>query len=285
MVALIILGILALLIFLICMITVGVDLRYIGGELTVFAKLCGFLLQIYPKRKKSEKPKEEKPPEKPKPKEEPEKKPKKQKKKKKKKDPGLMIDGYEVIDVLKKLLEGLGKFSKGIDVDTFLLHYVAAGNDPYNTARIFAFVNALLSALAPVCAERFSCRHPDVWTDIDFTETKMKLDVEIAVVLRVGAVFAMLFTILFGVLGILIRNKWNWFVLKHTDREEYEFRVRNPGLATKLIRSILEKDDAPEEAPDKAAAEEGSAPAIPDAMESGEDKQEIIEEERKPSNG
>ena len=83
MLALIILGILAVLIFLICMITVGVDVEYVGGELTVSAKICGFLLQLIPRRKPAPE-KKEKPPEEPKPEK---KKPKKSAKRKRRKAP------------------------------------------------------------------------------------------------------------------------------------------------------------------------------------------------------
>ena len=72
------------------------------------------------------------------------------------------------------------------------------------------------------------------------------MDVEIAVVLRVGAVFAMVNTVLFGTLGILIRNKWEWFRLKHFDREEYEFRLENPSIVTKMIRSAISSEDGQE---------------------------------------
>ena len=176
-----------------------------------------------------------------------------------------MIAGDELIDLLKKLFQGLGKFTKGINVDRFLLHVVVSGKDPYNTAMIFAYLNALLSALAPVCAMRFKCKDPDVWTDIDFNSGKWLTDVEIAVVLRIGAVFAMVFTVLFGALGILIRNRWEWFRLKHFDKEEYKFRIENPGIVTKLIRSVLSKQDGEENVE--------------------EDNQEITEQERTASNG
>ena len=150
-----------------------------------------------------------------------------------------------------------------------MLHLVVAGKDPYNTARIFAYLNAVLSSLAPVCAQRFHCKDPDVWTDIDFNSGKWLTDVEIAVVLRIGALFAMLFTILFGVLGVLIRNKWEWFRLKHFDREEYKFRLENPGIVTKLIRSLLSKEDGPEQ----------------NSENLNENKQENTQQERTASNG
>ena len=258
MLALKIIGIIVLIIFLICQIRVGADIDYTGGNLRISAKFCGLLLQIYPRKaskpeeeKKAEPEKEQKPPK--------EKKPKRDKKKKKEKSgPGLMISGDEILELLKKVLEGLGKFSRGFHVDRFKLHWIIALRDPSDTARLFGFVNASLCSLAPVCAERFPCSDVDVWTDVDFTSAQMKLDFGIAVVLRIGAVFSMLFTILFGALGILIRNKIYWWKLKRTDPEEYRFQVENPGLVTKLLRAVMEKSS--EEKPAQDAPSQDTPP-------------------------
>ncbi len=256
--ALKIIGIIVLIIFLICQIRVGADIDYTGGNLRISAKFCGLLLQIYPRKaskpkeeKKAEPEKEQKPPK--------EKKPKRDKKKKKEKSgPGLMISGDEILELMKKVLEGLGKFSRGFHVDRFKLHWIIALRDPSDTARLFGFVNASLCSLAPVCAERFPCSDVDVWTDVDFTSAQMKLDFGIAVVLRIGAVFSMLFTILFGALGILIRNKIYWWKLKRTDPEEYRFQVENPGLVTKLLRAVMEKSS--EEKPAQDAPSQDTPP-------------------------
>ena len=300
-----------LVILLLCQIRAGADISFVDQKLAVSVKFCGLLLQIYP-RKAPRTPKPEKQEEKPKPAEKPEKekKPKKTKPKKEKTGPGFMISNDEVIDLLKKVLKGLGRFYNGFHVDRFLLHWLAAGKDPYDTARLFAAVNGILSALAPYCAERFHCRNTDVRTAVDFTVSEMKLDFGIAVVLRLGAVFDMLFTILFGVIGILIRNKLYWVRLKRSDPEEYAFQVENPSLATKLIRSVLEKKNSPEkENPEQSKAEEAISGQNPEAGEatseqnpetekadSGQTPEEpppqpLLEEnlqkeqERKPTNG
>ena len=268
--ALKIIGIIVLIIFLICQIRVGADIDYTGGNLRISAKFCGLLLQIYPRKaskpkeeKKAEPEKEQKPPK--------EKKPKRDKKKKKKEKsgPGLMISGDEILELLKKVLEGLGKFSRGFHVDRFKLHWIIALRDPSDTARLFGFVNASLCSLAPVCAERFPCSDVDVWTDVDFTSAQMKLDFGIAVVLRIGAVFSMLFTILFGALGILIRNKIYWWKLKRTDPEEYRFQVENPGLVTKLLRAVMDKSS--EEKPSQDAPSQGVPPQddLPEKSDEG----------------
>ena len=284
--ALKIIGIIVLIIFLICQIRVGADIDYTGGNLRISAKFCGLLLQIYPRKaskpkeeKKAEPEKEQKPPK--------EKKPKRDKKKKKKEKsgPGLMISGDEILELLKKVLEGLGKFSRGFHVDRFKLHWIIALRDPSDTARLFGFVNASLCSLAPVCAERFPCSDVDVWTDVDFTSAQMKLDFGIAVVLRIGAVFSMLFTILFGALGILIRNKIYWWKLKRTDPEEYRFQVENPGLVTKLIRSFLEKKEEPETESAESPHAEADGFLSEPALQPQNDTNTITEQERKPTNG
>ena len=124
-----------------------------------------------------------------------------------------------------------------------------------------------------------------VRTDIDFTADRMTLDFGIAVVLRIGAVFSMLFTILFGVIGILIRNKLYWAKLKRIDPEEYRFQVENPGLVTKLIRSFLEKKEEPETESAESPHAEADGFLSEPALQPQNDTNTITEQERKPTNG
>ena len=58
--ALIIIGIIALIIFLIMMIPVGADIGYENGQLSLSAKVMGLFLQILPKEEKEKKPKKRK---------------------------------------------------------------------------------------------------------------------------------------------------------------------------------------------------------------------------------
>ena len=94
-----------------------------------------------------------------------------------------------------------------IRVDRFMLHYTAAGDDPYDTALIYGYVNGALSSLAPLCRKKFKVRDADVRTDVDFTADSMSVDFVIAVTMRIGQIFEGLFIIAFGALGIIIKNK------------------------------------------------------------------------------
>ena len=200
MVGLIILGVIVAIIAAIMLVPVGADVSYIDGELKVSAKVCGILLQLIPKQPVDEMAQKHK-------------KPKKEKKKKPPKDPNkpakklnLNFNRDELLALVNAALKGLGKFGK-ITVDRFLLHFVSGGNDPYNTAMTYNYVNAALSSLAPLCKTRFIVKDADVWTDVDFTADKMNIDFALCIVIRIGQAARAGLAVAFGALKILIRNK------------------------------------------------------------------------------
>ena len=220
MVGLIILGVIIAIIVAIMLVPVGADVAYEGGELRLSAKVCGVLLQLIPKPPADEtKPKKEKKP----------KKPKKQKKQpeeqaqtgeeKPKKKLNLDFSMDEIMGLVKSVLRGLGRFGRKLSVDRFLLHYTAAGKDPCNTAMTFGYVNGALTTLAPICRRSFDAKDVDVWTDVDFTTEKTKVDFGVALTIRIGQIFGVVFTILFGALGILIKHKFRKFREKRANKK------------------------------------------------------------------
>ena len=220
MVGLIILGVIVAIIVAIMLVPVGADVAYEGGELRLSAKVCGMLLQLIPKPPADEtKPKKEKKPKKPKKKK---KQPEEQaqtgeEKPKKKLDLDFSMD--EILGLVKSVLRGLGRFGRKLSVDRFLLHYTAAGKDPYNTAMTFGYVNGALTTLAPICRRTFDTKDVDVWTDVDFTTEKMKVDFGVALTIRIGQIFGVVFTILFGALGIFIKHKFRKFKEKRANKK------------------------------------------------------------------
>lgn len=202
MIALIIIGIIVLLIALIMLIPVGADIGYENGELKVSAKACGILMPLYPKPPEEEK--EEK-----KEKEQKEEKKAAQKKPAKEKKPLTLpkFSKEEMLELAKAGIGAVGKFGRKLKVDRFLLHYTAAGNDPYNTAMTFSYVNVALSSLAPMCAKRFTVKDCSVWTDIDFTKDKTEIDFGLAMSIRIGQILAIVIGVGFKVLSIMKRNK------------------------------------------------------------------------------
>ena len=248
MVGLIILGVIVAIIVVLMLVPVGADVAYEGGELRLSAKVCGMLLQLIPKPPADEtKPKKEKKP----------KKPKKQKKRpeaqaqtgeekpKKKLDLDFSMD--EILGLVKSVLRGLGRFGRKLSVDRFLLHYTAAGKDPYNTSMTFVYVNGALTTLAPICRRTFVAKDVDVWTDVDFTTEKTKVDFGVALTIRIGQIFGVVFTILFGVLGIFIKHKFRKFKEKRANKkagipENADAAAENMEDKTKNIQAVERTD-------------------------------------------
>ena len=228
-VAWILVGLVLLILAVVLLVPIGADVGYIGGEFRLAARMDGLAYQLLPKKpadpnkpkkeKKPKKPKKEKPPKEPKPKEEA--KPKKKRK--------LNFTKEELFELVKKAINGLGKFGK-LTVRRFMLHYTAAGQDPYNTAMTFGYVNWALSTLAPICAKDFRVTGDvDVWTDVDFTTDKMSVDFELSVTLRLIQVVHMALAVAFGALSVLIKNK---------------LRLRREA---KLAKKSADAEQAPEE--------------------------------------
>ena len=238
-VAWIILGLLLLIILLVLFVPIGADVAYVDGEFSLAARADGLAIQLLPrkpedpnkpKKKKKEKkpkePKEEKPKE-----EEPE----------KEKGSGfkLPFNLEEIFELLQKSLRALGKFGK-ITVRRFMLHYIAAGDDPYKTAVTFNYVNAALSTLAPISAEKFRITEDvDVWTDIDFTTEKMKIDAAASVTLRLIQLVRVGLAAGFGALGVLIKS---WLRRRREAREA----KKNPSVEHDEVMDIeleIQKND------------------------------------------
>ena len=203
-VAWILVGLVLLILAVVLFVPIGADVGYVSGVFKLAVRADGFAYQLLPKKPEdpNKPPKEEKP----KKKEEPpkEEKPKEEKPKKKL---NLSFTKEEIFELIKRAINGLGKFGK-LTVRHFMLHFTAAGEDPYNTARTLGYVNWALSTLAPICARKFkiTCK-PDVWTDANFIADKMSVDLEVSVTLRLIQVVRMALAVGWGVVVVLIKNK------------------------------------------------------------------------------
>ena len=247
MVGWIILAVLVGLITLVMMVPIGADLRYEDEVICVSAKAAGFKIQLIPKKKREPKP--EKPEEQPKP----ESKPKDEKPKKEKKKRSLSLNAEEILDLLKVVLKGFGRFGRKFKVERFVLHWTAAGSDPYLVARTFSVVNAGLSQLAPICTERFHCRDSSVWTDIDFVSDRMFFEFGLTMTIRIGQIVGTGLRIGAGALMIILRSK------RRVKREEKEnqqalekWLAEHPEDAARYQAELEEQRKAEEEAAQKA---------------------------------
>lgn len=213
-----ILGLLALVIVIALVIPIGAHVCYMEEEFSLSARIASLSIKLLPKRAKDEAEAAEAKPDKPKK----EKKPKAPKAEGEEKNilKKLSLSMDELLEIVKKLFRGLGKFGK-FKVYKFVLHYTAAGKDPYSTAMTYNYINAALSSLAPLCDRGFRVKGDvDVRTDVDFVGEKMQLEAELIISLRLIQLVHVALAIVFGVLAVLIRNRIRIFKEKRAAKKE-----------------------------------------------------------------
>lgn len=269
MIGWILLAILVGLITLIMLVPIGADLRYEDEVIRVSVKAAGIKIQLIPKKKKE--PKTEQSEEEPKP----ESKPKEEKPKKHKKGHALSLNVEEIIDLLKVVLKGFGRFGRQFKVERFVLHWTAAGCDPYLVARMFSVVNAGLSQLAPICTERFHCRDSSVWTDIDFVSDRMFFEFGLTMTIRIGQIVGTGIRLAVGALKILLRSKRR---VKQEKKEEDQalkkWLEEHPEDAARYQAELEAQQKAEMEARQEKKETEAEGGKIPEGPNNSEHREE-----------
>ena len=187
MTGLIILGIIALLIFLLLRARVGVDVK-MRPEITELRLLFGiFSFRILPakprkkpkrvKKAKVKKPKKEKhgPPE--------------------KKKPFLTPGG--AIKLLPSMGRSVARLVKGIAIHRLYFHMVVATDDVARTAQLFGAVHAGLGMAAPLTTK---VKNADITVGLDYTITSPVIYLSTAASIRVGTVLAVGLSLVWAVL-------------------------------------------------------------------------------------
>lgn len=247
--ALIAVGAIVLIFFLIGMIKIGVSFNFIDQRLSVGLLVLGQTIQI--KKNDKDESSQDKPPEEPK-KEKP-KKPKKEKEKKEKEIP-LSITVDDVTDFLNSVGSSLGSLFKGFNFDRFLLHLTVATDDPYNTAVAFGNVNQIINVLAPLCAVRYDCRDLDVWTAVNFNEVLPRIDLGFDLTIRLHSITRRV-DILFAGLELLAKSFVRYEKQKIFHHEEYLYEQELSRQRKEQLKSIL---SAVKKNPDTGSEENGS---------------------------
>ena len=227
-------------------------------------------IQLIPKKKKepkTEQSEEEKP--------KPESKPKEEKPKKKKKGRSFSLNAEEIFDLLKVVLKGFGRFGRKFKVERFVLHWTAAGGDPYLVARVFSVVNAGLSQLAPICTERFHCRDSSVWTDIDFVSDRMFFEFGLTMTIRIGQIVGTGIRLAVGALMILLRSKRR---IKQEKKEEEQalnkWLAEHPEDAARYQAELEAQQKAELEARQEIKEKEAEGEKVPEGPNDSEHSEE-----------
>ena len=185
-----ILGVLALLLLLLCLLRLGVRVSW-GTEVRVTAILGPVRLQILPRkeRPRKEKAKKEESAEKG------EKKPPKARK------PLPKPNGEDIREALRLLLpalkRALGKLGRGIRIDPLRVSLTLAGkNDPADAAEKYGYLQAAVWTWMPQLQRFLRILDPQIHTGVDFEAEGTDFSGEAAVTLRLGTLLAIGFALL-----------------------------------------------------------------------------------------
>ena len=184
MVALYILGALALLIAVILFIRVGVNASF-GEETRVSVKIGPIRKQIIPETGKPKKPKKKKKKKEDEKPGEEGKKPKEEQKKEKKRD----LTFEEIRSAFPALFEslkgGLRKTRKRLRFKPFDLSVTFGGDDPAEVAQMYGKASAAMWAAMPQLERLVRMPDPRIHLDVDYNAMKTKLEGEIGVSLQI----------------------------------------------------------------------------------------------------
>ena len=185
----ILLALLALIVFVLA-VPFGAHVAYTGGELAVDARVMGINIGIIP-QKERKKPKKEKKPREKKPKKE--KKPAAEEPAEKKKGLPMGLTKEQIPELLKLAFSTLDRFRRKFTVNYLMIHFVAACEDPYDTA------TGIVEGLS---GRGWDIRRRDVQVGVDFESTECRADAEVTVTISLGRILAVLLAAGFGFIKI-----------------------------------------------------------------------------------
>lgn len=91
-----------------------------------------------------------------------------------------------ILQLVKLGLRALGRFRRRLHVRHLTVHYVAAGDDPYQTALQYGAITAALNALAPLSDRVLKIRHKDIRADLSFETDKPAVAARLVAVIAIG---------------------------------------------------------------------------------------------------
>lgn len=176
MAALWIFAVLAVLLLLLCLIRVGVLVRF-GNELIVTVRLGVFRFQVFPEKKRTK--------EKQKPKRKP---PQSAKGKKQAFPKPTFSDVHEAVGVLwPSIKKALGRSRRGIRIDPMELSVVLGGQEePADAAQQYGTLQGTVWTVVPALEQLLVLPHPRIHIDIDFSAETVRASGQVGLSARIG---------------------------------------------------------------------------------------------------
>ena len=176
-VLIIVLAVLALLL----LVRVGVDVSYDKTGFRVYARVSRFTICMYPSQKETQ--------------------PKKKKTKRKSNKKGkLDVTEEEVLDALSVAVRSVKQLR--FRLYKLKLHFVSAFDDPYKTAIVYGYAEALLYGLGLP-----ALKQSDIQLGMDFEKEDCDIDGYLSVTIRIYYIMKLIACMVFGMLPIVWRRR------------------------------------------------------------------------------
>ena len=186
MIALWILGILALLVAAVLLLRVGVRVSF-GRELRVVVQVGPVRVVLLPKEKEKKKAK----------KETPKKKETSSKKKPKEKGKFTFDDVKSAFPVFfEALKKALGKIRRRMRVDPMEISVCFAGEDPAKVAQMYGWANTVMWTAMPQLEQLIHIPHPHIHLEVDYNRFTTQAEGNVGISFRVGDLLSIGLTLL-----------------------------------------------------------------------------------------
>ena len=188
--ALLVIGIIVFVLFLIGRIRVGAEAVYDDRGFRLNVRFWVFRIRIGGRKKPKKEKKKKKAPEEAPDEEKP-----------KKKLPSLSL----LRSIARRAFELLGRLVRDLRVDLLKLHYTAAYDDPAVTAMAYGAAGTAMDALQRIGGKNIVCS--DLRADADFDSVEPRYDFRVSARLRIGRLIGAALRFGFGVLFDILRDK------------------------------------------------------------------------------
>ena len=120
----------------------------------------------------------------------------------KKKGLPMGLTKEQIPELLKLAFSTLDRFRRKFTVNYLMVHFVAACEDPYDTAMLYGYANAAAGIVEGLSGRGWDIRRRDIQVGVDFESTECRADAEVTVTISLGRILAVLLAAGFGFIKI-----------------------------------------------------------------------------------
>ena len=114
----------------------------------------------------------------------------------------LGLTRAQIPELLKLAISTLDRFRRKFTVNRLMIHFVAASEDPYDTAMLYGYASAASGVVEALCGRGWDIRRRDIQVGVDFESTECRADAELTVTISLGRILVVLLAAGWGLIKI-----------------------------------------------------------------------------------